>query len=35
MSATTEPASVTAGLADSNWRKEMAIEYDALLKNKT
>jgi hypothetical protein len=35
MSATSEPKSVADALAHKNWKKEMDVEYEALMKNKT
>jgi histone deacetylase 1/2 len=35
MEATSEPKSVHDALADSNWKKAMDVEYEALMRNKT
>jgi hypothetical protein len=35
MTTTTEPASISDALADTNWKKAMDIEYETLMRNKT
>jgi hypothetical protein len=35
LSITGEPHNLSQALLDSNWKKAMDVEYDALVKNKT
>jgi hypothetical protein len=35
LAATSEPLSLTKSLNDSNWKNDMDVEFDALVRNRT